>query len=241
MRWKTGGLSLLVMLVTLGVLSFSHLVWGGRPLAEVWQQNLYVLLGGRSITVPTNASSDPVRQVLAEENRRLRETLALSSRLPGTVLAARVARREPQTWWSQLQVEFVIPGGKTVPAPAIVLTPQGVIGRLEHDSVATFEEGGQMLARGTVELLSSPQTQLSVVVGEKETPFLLEGRGGSELALRPVTSGAPTSIAVGEPIVTSGLGTLYSRGLQVAVVKDASWATFTSCSSTPAEVLLWWR
>ena len=193
--------------------------------------------------VPPSDQPDPLLNVLGEENERLHELLALRSRLPGVAQAAKVVRREPDTWWTQLEVEFAAPPAD-LPATgtAIVLTPQGLIGTLESDELLVIKEQGQTFCRGTVALLSSQETQLSVVVGEQQAPFLLEGKGGLDFALRPVVSGAEKAIATGDSVLTSGLGQLYSKGLQVGIVgKDSQRATFTACASTPDEVLLWWR
>jgi cell shape-determining protein MreC len=229
------------MLALLALVSFGHLAWGGAPLPTLLQRNLYLLAGGRFFQKAPAAPPDPLIAMLGTENERLHELLALRSRLPGKANAAVVARREPETWWSELVVEFAVTG----PAPtgtAIVLTPQGLIGTLESDALVVVREAGQTFCRGTVRLLSSQETQLSVVVGEGESAFLLEGRGGSELALRPLTSGAEKAISPGDPVQTSGLGKLYSKGLQVAqVARDPHLAMFTSLASTPPEVLLWWR
>lgn len=241
MSWKSELGQGLGMLALLALLSFGHLVWGGEPLPVLLQRNLYVLAGGRFARQAPPAPPDPLISVLGAENERLNELLALRSRLPGTAYAAVVVRREPETWWRELEVEFAIAG----PPPqgtAIVLTPQGLIGTLDDDALVVVQEAGQTFCRGTIRLLSSPETQLSVVVGEGEADFLLEGRGGAEFALRPVTSGAAKAIAPGDAVQTSGLGKLYSKGLQVAQVsRDARLAFFSSLASTPPEVLLWWR
>lgn len=181
--------------------------------------------------------------VLGEENERLHQLLALRGRLPGVVQAARVVRREPDTWWETMEIELALSAqGPPPPGTAVVLTAQGLIGRLEGKSLVLVEQGPDSYYRGTIHLLSSSETQLSVVVGEEESPFLLEGRGGADFGLRPVTSGAEKTVGPGDAVQTSGLGHLYSKGLQVAVVGgDPHWAVFSSCATTPAEVVLWWR
>lgn len=243
MSWRTEILSALALLGVLAIASFAHLAWGGQPLATLLHRNLYVLVGGRLAVAPDSAAQpDPRVRLLGDENRRLHELLALRSRLPGVAHAAVVARREPDTWWSELEVEFAIPSAPPPPGTAMVLTPHGLVGTLDSDALVMVEEAGRSFYRGKVSLLSSPQTQLSVVVGEGESPFLLEARGGASFALRPVTSGAGKAVAPGDPVQTSGLGKLYSKGLQVAQVdKDTRWAVFSTLQATPSEVLLWWR
>jgi cell shape-determining protein MreC len=236
-------MALLILLGVLSAVSFSHLAWDGRPLPALLQRNFYVLLGGRLADPLSSQQPDPLAEALGQENKRLHELLALRSRLPGVTQAATVVRREPETWWNVLEVEFALAvSGPPPQATAIVLTPQGLIGTLETRSLIVVTENGQSFCRGTVNLLSSPETQLSVVVGEQQAPFLLEGRGGADFALRPVTSVAEKSVVSGDPVQTSGLGQLYSKGLLVGVVsKDSRWAKFSTCAATPSEVLLWWR
>jgi cell shape-determining protein MreC len=242
-KWRSELLTTLALLVLLGAISFAHLAWNGQPLLRLLHHNFYVLLGGRVAAVAPSDQPDPLLTVLGEENERLHQLLALRSRLPGVAQAAKVVRREPDTWWTQLEVEFVAnPADLPATGTAIVLTPQGLIGTLESDQLVVIKGQAQAFYRGTVALLSSPETQLSVVVGEEEAPFLLEGKGGLDFALRPVVSGAENAIAAGDSVLTSGLGQLYSKGLQVGTVgKDSQRATFSTCASTPDEVLLWWR
>lgn len=202
---------------------------------------IYILAGGR-FQAPPPAGSYPVSSLLREENASLHQLLSLRSRLSGRVLAARVTRRDPDTWWSYLTVEFLSPQAPPPKATAVVITPQGVIGSLDSADILIVQSGDERFCRGRVRLLSSPETQLSAVVGNLESPFLLEGRGGPALSLRPVTSGAEDQIQESDGVRTSGLGDLYSKGLQVGTVdKDRHFASFTALPSTPVEVLIWWR
>ena len=243
MKWRNELISVFGILVVLAVLSFGHRAWGGVPLASVLQHQLFSLLGGSMAAQSSSRGPDPLVAVLGQENERLHQQLALRARLPGVVQFAQVVRREPETWWTSVEVELALSTQGPPPShTAVVLTPQGLIGTLEGKDLVMVEQGPQSYYRGTVHLLSSPETQLSVTVGQNEAPFLLEGRGGPEFAMRPVTSGAEKTVEPGDAVQTSGLGRLYSKGLQVAVVGgDLRWAGFSSCASTPAEVVLWWR
>lgn len=242
MKQKREAATTLVLLLLLLVVSFGHLVWGGQPLPQLLQRNLFTLLGGRFTPPAVGTLSDPLVATLSQENQRLHQQLSLRARLPDTAQIALVVRREPETWWSAMEVEFgeAPPPGKET---AVVLSAQGLIGSLDASTVILRKQvGGGSAARGTVVLLSSPETQLSVVVGPSEAPFLLQGRGGNQFSLKPVTSGADKTISPGDSVVTSGLGQLYSKGLQVATVsRDGKGAVFSSCAATPSEVVLWWR
>lgn len=243
MNWRRE-LALLVLLASIwGGLSFGHLAWGGQPLSRAVQRGLYGLLGGRAASGPAERPADPSRDVLRQENERLHELLALRSRLPGVSAAAAVLRREPDTWWSELLIEFSPPSEGLPKGTAVVLTPQGLIGTVEADQVRRLQgDSGRPICQATVRLLSSADTQLSVAVGSAQAPFLLEGKGAAEFALRPVTSEAEKQALPGDAVLTSGLGRLYSKGLQVGVVgKNSRRATFSTLAATPAEVVLWWR
>lgn len=229
------------LLLLLTAVSFGHLAVGGQPFPTLLRNNLYVLLGGRHLAERESPQQDPLVAVLSQENQRLHEQLSLRARLPGEARVAQVVRREPETWWGSLEVEFA----GSPPSPrgtAVVLTSQGLIGSLDGSAVTIVGEGDRSFCRGTVVLLSSPESQLSVVVGETQAPFLLQGRGGDLFTLKPVTSGAERAIAAGDSVLTSGLGQLYSQGLKVGLVtRDGKGATFSPCAFTPSEVVLWWR
>ena len=217
---------------------------GGQVRLAAWlSHHLHLAVRGRSAPPPSLLAADPLRSVLQAENDRLHALLSLRERLSGEVRAARVVRREPDLWWTELVVEMRVAGSAPPHGTALVITPEGLIGTLESRHMIVVGEGESKLARGTVKLLSAPGHQLSVMVGPSEQPFLLEGRGDARLALRPVSGGAEKEILPGDAVVTSGLGRIYSsRGLRVAAVdSDTHWARFSALSATPAEVLLWWR
>ena len=236
----------LVVALLLATVSFDHVVTGGQAWPRRISQGFYLLLGGRWLPTSENQQgrvADPLRAAVERENERLSSLLALDGRLTGERRAARVVRREPDRWWSELEIEFPILGPAPPRGTALVLTPQGLIGTLESERFVLGEVQGVRVARGTVSLLSGAGHQLSVMVGPDEQPFLLEGRGGPGLALRPVSGAAEKSVMMGDPVVTSGLGNLYrSRGLPIAQVEeDVHWARFSALASTPSEVVLWWR
>ncbi len=242
MKLKNELLGALLTLLVLLVFSWPFLANSPETsLFALADRALYSLAGGRFHT-PPSARTYPVSSSIREENASLHQLLSLRSRLSGQVVAARVTRRDPDSWWSFLTVEFDSPEANPPKETAMVLTPQGVIGSLDNADIVLVQSGDERFFRGRVRLLSSPETQLSVVVGDRQSPFLLEGRGGPALSLRPVTSGAEDQIVESDGVRTSGLGHLYSKGLQVGTVdKDRQFATFTALPSTPAEVLIWWR
>lgn len=243
MKLNSAGRQTLMVALLLAAVSFAHLSVGGQAWPRRISQGFYHLLGGRWTESSAVRGTDPLRAVVERENERLSSLLALEGRLTGERRAARVVRREPDRWWSELEIEFPILGPAPPSGTALVLTPGGLIGALESEHLLIADVKGERVARGTVSLLSGAGHQLSVVVGPDEQPFLLEGRGGSSLALRPVSGAAEKSVVGGDPVVTSGLGNLYrSRGLPIAQVEeDVHWARFSALTSTPSEVILWWR
>ncbi len=243
MRFGKEARQLLVVVTVLALLSLGHLPWTQQSLAQRLSDSFYLFLGGRLARVQEGAQADPVRAALLGENERLRELLSLQQRLPGEVRAAEVTRREPNLWWSELEVELPVSGSAPPVSSALVLTGDGLIGTLSADRLVLTETDSGRVARGRVTLLSAAGQQLSVVAGPGNQPFLLEGRGGASLALRPVSGGAEKEILPGDTVLTSGLGQLYrSRGLRVAQVEeDTRHARFVALSSTPTQVLLWWR
>jgi hypothetical protein len=238
MSYRTELMASLGVLAVLGVVSFGHLLWGGTPAARLWHDKLYTVLGGRIEAQQPGPARENVTAALQSENQRLHQLLGLKARLPGFTQAARVVRREPDTWWEALELEFAQPTQPLPQGVALVLSSQGLIGTLDTADLTHKDE----VYRGRAILLSSSRTQLSVIVGEREAPFLLQGRGGAELALRPVTSGAEKGVSMGDSVLTSGLGQLYSRGLLIGHVgREPGVAIFSACASSPPEVVLWWR
>ncbi len=249
MKPSREGLRLLIVAGLLAALSFTPAPQSQSPprtrstMVQWLSHRFYLAVGGRLAPPRNPPATDPLRGVLRAENDRLHALLALGQRLPGEVRTAWVVRREPDRWWRDLEVEIPILGPPPPNGAALVLTSEGLIGTLESQRLVMARIGERTLARGTVTLLSAPGHQLSVVTGPGEQPFLLEGRGGANLALRPISGGAEKEIIPGDAVLTSGLGRLYrSRGLVIGEVdSDVHWARFSTMASTPSEVLLWWR
>lgn len=179
----------------------------------------------------------PVDPVLAEENARLQGLLSLSKRLEGQTVLARVTNRAPDSWWSQMGL--VLEGESELPSgTAMVLTAEGLLGTVSEGSFHTAQ--GRTFAKA--DLLTTPGRQISVLVGIKERPYLLQGQGTEFFSLRAVTSNQAT-LSPGAVVKTAGQGQQLARGLVVGqVTTSKETATLAQApAATPAEVLLWWR
>lgn len=243
MSWRRElsiGLALVVLLWAIS--SFLSTEWGRRTTFKA-RQCFYGLLGAQGdeaadrlvqgYTLPLN--------VLIDENKRLNELLSLSHRVSARAIGARTLVREPNTWWSQLLVEFKLEG-KPPKGIALVLTPQGAIGTLDSRTVILSGDESARYCFGTVSLLSSAKTQLAVEIGESRIPFLLEGRGGPTFSLRPILNGGEARVRSGDLIYSAEPSKIFARGLPLGrVEEDVRWGSFTSLDGTPSEVLLWWK
>lgn len=243
MNWRRElGIGLALGILLWAVSSFLSTQWG-RIATFRARQCFYGLLGAQS-----DKAADPLDKhyalplnVLIDENKRLNELLSLSDRVSSRAIGARTLARDPNTWWSQLLVEFKLEG-KPPKGIALVLTPQGAIGTLDSRTVILSGDESTLYCLGTVSLLSSAKTQLSVEIGESRIPFLLEGRGGPTFSLRPILNGGEARVRPGDLIYSSEPSKIFTRGLPLGrVEEDVRWGSFTSLGGTPSEVLLWWK
>lgn len=235
MNKKPSMLASAALLLSVGLLQLVLSQATGEGLSSHLSTLARQLLGARFDHSQRESRSYPISAAVKAENSRLYELLSLGKRLDGVTAVALVSRRDPDSWWARMTVEFASP--QRPQTTAMVLTPGGVIGSLDPQSIVELEPD---VYSARVELLTAPTAQLSVLAGERELPFLLEGRGSSQFKLRAVTS--ETAPQDGGTVKTAGLGEVFARGLVVGQLNPKSGgATATPLAHTPSEVLLWWR
>lgn len=240
MKRKPQILACSFLVLGLGLLQVVFLKLSGQELSQTLNRGCRQLLGAHYEEAQiSNRSNYRLPEALSAENSRLHGLTALAERVHGRADVARVARRDADNWWAQMTVEFT--ADEPPQGTAMVLTPGGVVGSLLSESVVLLSAGQPAVYSGQVDLLTAPGSQVSVLVGDDEVPYLLEGTGAKSLRLRPVTSGQPPS-APGTSVKTAGLGEIFARDMVVAKVeKSAKSMAATPLESTPSEVLLWWR
>jgi rod shape-determining protein MreC len=214
------GVSLLERVILGGLSPAQRVVGGGvRGIAQAWRG--YVdLRGVRQENGRLQDRVDALELQLQEnqdrvhEAERLRGLLAMKQSLQLDSIAAEVVAREGVPWFRTVMVNQGSRAGVRVNAP--VITPQGIVGRV----VAV----GAQVAR--VQLLLDRDCGAGVLVGNGRVSGVVQGQvgfadqGTTELLVKYVGALAP--VAVGDPVVTSGLDGIYPKGLLVGHVRSVA-------------------
>ena len=142
---------------------------------------------------------------MREENARLRRLLVLKSRLPLSTVAGEVIGREAGGWVRSLTVNRGRSDGIAQQTPVIV--PDGLVGR-----VVQVHRGAAV-----IQLLNDPASTVGAVVLRTRTAGLVEGDAGGTVRFKFMARDG-ASVTPGDLVVTSGLGTLFPKGLPVGRV-----------------------
>jgi len=159
-----------------------------------------------------------------EENTRLRRLLVLRDRLPLATVAGEVIGREAGGWVRSLTVNRGRGDGIAQQTPVIM--PDGLVGRVVqvHRSAAV------------IQLLNDPASTVGAVVQRTRTAGLVEGDAGGAVRFKFMARDG-ASVAPGDLVVTSGLGTLFPKGLpvgRVVKIEDKGSALFHFAVLAPA-------
>lgn len=150
---------------------------------------------------------------LEKENSRLKEILATLPSLPNNPLAAGVIARYPNT----MTVTLSVGSRHHVHVGNPVVTPRGLAGIVAS------------VSGGTCQVLMNTSDRLSVGAriarAESRTAGIVSGGQGDLLLMDHLPETA--IVAVGDTVVTSGIGTLYPKGILIGTVtrvwKDPSY------------------
>ncbi|HZP36175.1 MAG TPA: rod shape-determining protein MreC [Methylomirabilota bacterium] len=159
-----------------------------------------------------------------QENARLRRLLLLRDRLPLATVSGEVIGREAGGWVRSLTVNRGRGDGIAQQTPVIV--PDGLVGR-----VVQVHRGAAV-----VQLLNDPASTVGAVVQRTRTAGLVEGDAGGAVRFKFMARDG-ASVAPGDLVVTSGLGTTFPKGLpvgRVVKVEDKGSALFHFAVLAPA-------
>lgn len=137
------------------------------------------------------------------ENERLTDLLGITRQFSFDLVPARVVVRDP----SYVSRSAIIDVGKNdgILPYMPVMTSRGVAGKV-------VQVMGRM---SLVQLLVDPANRTSVMIGRTREIGILETTNGSQFS---IMFRAHADVAVGDTIITSGLGGIYPRGLLAGVV-----------------------
>jgi rod shape-determining protein MreC len=155
-------------------------------------------------------------QVLADkttENARLREMLGFREASPYRLRACRVVSREPNSWWDTVQVNVGWQDDPDLAKDQPVVSPRGVVGKTGNVTRDTTD----------VILMVSQNCSISAFVEGTHDHGIVEGEGNFEESKPRVKMNylpKDSQVAVGQFVVTSGLGPYFPAGLRLGTVVE---------------------
>lgn len=150
---------------------------------------------------------------LEEENARLRHALDFKKTTNFEVVAARVIRRNPATWWQTVEIDAGSKRG--IGTQLAVLSNDGLVGKIDR-----VDNGGE---RSSVLLLTDEKCQVSAwVEGSPEVGILSGQRGGFDgdpmLRLRFLSPSA--SVRPGQRVFTTGRGGIFQANILLGEIRS---------------------
>ncbi|MDW8343336.1 MAG: rod shape-determining protein MreC [Verrucomicrobiae bacterium] len=145
---------------------------------------------------------------VARENRRLERLLKMRSRLPPTVIGARVIGRDASNWWQSVLIDRGRDDG--VRENCVVVSADGLVGK----TTAVTRNSARVL------LLLDEGCRVSAVLEQSREPGVVQGLPGrARCEMRYV--GREARVRPGEAIVTSGMGGVFPKGILIGHVLEA--------------------
>lgn len=149
------------------------------------------------------------RMVVQEEvaaARRYRELLKLKESVGVPSVAATVIGRDGNPWYQQIVIDQGLIAG--VRLYQIVITPQGVVGRVV----------GVGPTCAVVQLITDGTSGVGAMLSDTRVNGELKGRNGPQCQLASITG--LVNVRVGEAVLTSGLEGWYPKGMLLGYVSQ---------------------
>jgi rod shape-determining protein MreC len=151
----------------------------------------------------------------AKENARLREMLGFREASPYRLRACRVVSREPSSWWDSVQVNVGWQDEPSLAKDQPVVSPRGVVGKTGSVSQYVTE----------VILLVNENCSISATVQGAGTrdQGIVRGQGNFEEGkprVRVQYLPKDSDVAIGQFVVTSGLGPYFPAGLRLGTIVE---------------------
>jgi len=145
---------------------------------------------------------------LQVENEQLRRELDLTKRSPLRYLSADVIGRSSDNWFATLTINRGSHDGIT--RDMAVVTEQGLVGRV-------FKVTGRT---ASVMLLTDRDSGIGSLVAQSRDAGILRGQDQADLTMRFFNPDA--QVNVGDQVLTSGLNSLFPKGIPVGRVSQVS-------------------
>jgi rod shape-determining protein MreC len=152
-------------------------------------------------------------RALEYENVQLRHALDFKKATHFDVVAARVIRRNPTTWWQTVEIDAGSKRG--IGTQLAVLSNEGLVGKIDR-----VDNGGE---RSSVLLLTDEKCQVAArVEGSPEVGILSGQRGGFDgdpmLRLRFLSANA--AVRPGQRVFTTGRGGIFQPNVLLGTIES---------------------
>jgi rod shape-determining protein MreC len=152
-------------------------------------------------------------RTLEYENAQLRHALDFKKATNFDVVAARVIRRNPTTWWQTVEIDAGDKRGVGVQLP--VLSNEGLVGKIDR-----IDDGGE---RSSVLLLTDEKCLVAARVEGSPEVGILSGQRGSfdgdpMLRLRYLSPNA--SVRPGQRVFTTGRGGIFQPNILLGTIES---------------------
>jgi len=168
-------------------------------------------------------------RALESENDQLRHALDFKKATHFDVVAARVIRRNPTTWWQTIEIDAGSKHG--IGTQLCVLSDKGLVGKIDR-----VDNGGE---RSSVLLLTDEKCLVAArVEGSPEVGILSGRRGASDgdpmLRLRFLSPNA--ALQKGQKVFTTGRGGIFQPNILLGTIESVEKGTLDSEAIVRPEV-----
>jgi rod shape-determining protein MreC len=197
------------IVLTLFSLPLSITNKGMNAVSNTWNHYFFLVgLHDENIALKKRVSAlsidSQLLQEQADENKRLRDLLVFRKKFEHTMLPAEIIGRDPSGWFKTILIDKGSKDG--IAKDTGVITPDGVVGRV-------IEVG---LNSAKVLLLSDVNCYVDAVVKRTRTHGMVVGRGENMCTLAYMLK--TEDVALGDVIISSGINTIYPRGIIIGSV-----------------------
>ena len=147
---------------------------------------------------------------LEDENRRLRAMAGFRQANAPRLRAARLIGRDPSNWWKTIFIDAGSDDG--VRENCAVVTPEGLVGK-------TISVGN---SSACVVLIVDPNCKVASMIQETREPGIVEGSytgAGATAGCRMEFISRDAHVVPGQTVITSGLGGIFPKGLRVGSIE----------------------
>ena len=143
---------------------------------------------------------------LDKENRRLKKLLSFAPSVPIRTIGVRIIGEDATPWKSVVLVDKGTRQG--IKRDMVLVAPEGLAGRII--------EAGPSTARGL--LLLDPDSRVSALTATGRVQGMITGTGSGRLQMKYLALDA--DVAVGEDVITAGIGSIFPKGLQIGKIES---------------------